>query len=194
MKKLLRLAVLVFIIIVSTIFLYYKKCSSVNKAQKNGLKENSSKDSGQLVNTRPYSIFCIIITQQQNFDTRVKAIYETWARDCDNFAFIAKTNSSINSSGDYLNYLLDPPGLEFESYDYLTDKVFLSFMHFYKEHRVKFDWYLKADDDTFIFMDNLRTFLSDKNPYMPVTYGYNFKMNDSVEYHSGGAGRLFLMV
>jgi glycoprotein-N-acetylgalactosamine 3-beta-galactosyltransferase len=31
-------------------------------------------------------------------------------------------------------------------------------------------------------------FLSDKNPMMPVTFGYNFKINNSLEYHSGGAG------
>ena len=31
-------------------------------------------------------------------------------------------------------------------------------------------------------------FLSDKNSLSPVTFGFNFKLNNSVEYHSGGAG------
>jgi glycoprotein-N-acetylgalactosamine 3-beta-galactosyltransferase len=52
----------------------------------------------------------------------------------------------------------------------------------------KYDWYLKADDDTFVFVDNLRLFLNDKNPNLPVDYGYDFKVKVEGGYHSGGGG------
>ncbi len=52
----------------------------------------------------------------------------------------------------------------------------------------KYDWYLKTDDDTFIFMDNLRSFLAAKNKTEPVTYGYDYSTLVEGGYHSGGAG------
>jgi hypothetical protein len=33
------------------------------------------------------SIFCIILTNQDNFETKAKAIYETWAKHCDSLRF-----------------------------------------------------------------------------------------------------------
>ena len=71
----------------------------------------------------------------------------------------------------------------------LTDKVFLTLKHLQKKYN-NYDWYLKADDDTFIFMENLRYFLKDKHPEEPVTYGYDFKVIVEHGYHSGGAGYL----
>jgi hypothetical protein len=49
-----------------------------------------------------------------------------------------------------------------------------------------YDFYLKADDDTFVFVDNLRKFLSDKNRTSPVTYGWDFHCYVHRGYHSGG--------
>ena len=71
----------------------------------------------------------------------------------------------------------------------LTDKVFLTLKHLQKKYN-NYDWYLKADDDTYIFVDNLRQFIADKNSSMPVTYGYDFKVIVDNGYHSGGGGYL----
>lgn len=49
---------------------------------------------------------------------------------------------------------------------------------------------IKADDDTFIFVDNLKKFVSNKNSILPVTYGYDFKAIVEKGYHSWGAGYL----
>ena len=49
-----------------------------------------------------------------------------------------------------------------------------------------YDWYLKADDDSFIHVDNMRTFLGAKDSNMPVTFGYDFKPLVEKGYHSGG--------
>lgn len=71
---------------------------------------------------------------------------------------------------DYSSYILQPPGLVNDTYDGLTEKVFLTYKYVYAEYG-DYDWYLKADDDTFVFMENLRTFLADKNSSQPVTFG-----------------------
>ena len=65
----------------------------------------------------------------------------------------------------------------------------MTLIHLYNEYN-DFDWYLKADEDTFIFIDNLRQFVADKNASLPVTYGYDFKLKVEQGYHSGGAGYL----
>jgi glycoprotein-N-acetylgalactosamine 3-beta-galactosyltransferase len=85
--------------------------------------------------------------------------------------------------------ILQPPGLNetLNKYKRLTDKVFLTFKYLYKRYNY-YDWYLKADDDTWIFVDNLRKFLANKNASTPVTYGYDFKVIVENGYHSGGAG------
>ena len=54
-----------------------------------------------------------------------------------------------------------------DKYNLLTFKVFRMFIDAYKYYN-KYDWYLKADDDTFIFVDNLKKFLSEKNSSMPI--------------------------
>ncbi len=86
----------------------------------------------------------------------------------------------------YKYNILQPPGLNesLNKYNRLTDKVFLTFKYVYNKYR-NFDWYLKADDDTFVFVDNLKKFLSDKNTSWPVTYGYDFKVIVQNGYHSG---------
>ncbi len=83
--------------------------------------------------------------------------------------------------------LLQPALHDIEIYDKLTDKVYKTFRDVYLRYN-DFDWYLKADDDTFIFVDNLKKFLKDKNSTQPVTYGFDFKVIVDRGYHSGGAG------
>lgn len=145
-------------------------------------------------------IFCIILTSEKNYEKKSKIIYDSWASKCDDYRFIAMVPPEINKSNktfsknesiefEYKNQLkfLQPADLVHDSYDELTDKVYFTLKDVYKRYN-KYDWYLKADDDTFIFVDNLRNFLIDKNSTDPVTYGYDFKVIVKKGYHSGGAG------
>ena len=60
-----------------------------------------------------------------------------------------------------------------EDYSKLTDKIYHGILQT-KTFQL-YDWYLLADDDTFIHMDNLYAFLASKNSYQPVQYGHHFK-------------------
>ncbi len=53
--------------------------------------------------------------------------------------------------------VLKPASLIDGKYEKLTDKVYAAFKGVYL-HNEGYQWYLKADDDTFIFMENLRRF------------------------------------
>ncbi len=140
-------------------------------------------------NKKP-SIFCFILTTKNRLDTRTKLIHDSWARLCDNHKFITlRPNGTENSSEIIYNgmKLLQPPGFLEDRYSFLTRKIFLSIKYIYQKYN-DYDWYLKADDDTFILVNNLRNFLSTKNSSQPVTYGYDFRVIVEKGYHSGGAG------
>jgi hypothetical protein len=147
-------------------------------------------------------LFCIILTSEKSYKQKAKIIYESWANKCDDYRFITMVPNDISKTNETLlsnefknksiefNYdkqlkFLQPADLIHDSYEELTAKVYHTIKDVYKRHNY-FDWYLKADDDTFIFVDNLKKFLSEKNSSMPITYGYNFKVIVPNGYHSGG--------
>ena len=51
------------------------------------------------------------------------------------------------------------------------------------------DWFLKADDDTYVIVDNLRRVLRDHDPTKPEYMGCRFKPYVTQGYMSGGAGK-----
>ena len=135
-------------------------------------------------------VLCLILTSPKNFLTRTKTINETWAPHCDGYYFIseASTDKTPNSTEVEISKKLPIAPIKniTAGYEHLTQKSTLAFLFAYEHHFNDFDWFIKADDDTYLFVDNLRTFLSDKNSSDPVTFGYNFKVIVSKGYHSGG--------
>jgi glycoprotein-N-acetylgalactosamine 3-beta-galactosyltransferase len=95
----------------------------------------------------------------------------------------------LNNSREYQTPfpILEPSGKFNESYDSLTIKVYSTIIDVYNNYN-SYDWYLKADDDTYIFMDNLKKFLKNKNQFEAVTYGCNLNYLNLTIYQSGGAG------
>jgi hypothetical protein len=124
-------------------------------------------------------IFCFILTAPKNLLTRAKAINETWGPRCDRYFFVTEypranmTQAQINISE---QIPIAPIKNITPGYDHLTQKSVLAFLFAYENYINDFDWFVKADDDTYLIVDNLRTFLSEKNSSDPVTFGYNFKV------------------
>jgi glycoprotein-N-acetylgalactosamine 3-beta-galactosyltransferase len=171
-------------------FFYLNKFTKIGYIVKNMLKP------------RP-RIFCIILTTPKNLEKKAQIVHQTWASKCDNHKFILniphkylqeklprkfpfRKNESYEIELKNRLSLLQPANIAEENYSKLTTKVFASFRYVYLEHKAYYDWYLKADDDSFIHVDNLREFLISKDPNMPVTFGYDFKVIVEKGYHSGG--------
>ena len=72
-----------------------------------------------------------------------------------------------------------------EKYDAMDKKAMEIIKTTHKKFGNLFNWFILVDDDTFVFVENLKSFASRLNPLEAVTYGYNFK-EETAGYHSGG--------
>ena len=130
-------------------------------------------------------IYCLITTSPKYFETRATAVNATWAPRCDKFMFISEY------SNDTKGLPIAPIPNITPGYAHLTQKTTLAFHYAYENFINDFDWLVKADDDTYLFVENLRTFLKDKNASLPITFGYNFKVCSSMVVISADRANLF---
>ena len=75
-----------------------------------------------------------------------------------------------------------------EGRDNLWDKTKKAFQNVYKNHFQDYDWFVKADDDTYMIVENLRYLLDDFDTNKPIFFGRKFKPFTKQGYFSGGAG------
>ena len=59
----------------------------------------------------------------------------------------------------------------------LTKKMFEAMYYLYRNELDKYDWFLKADTDTYIVVKNLRYLLSDYHPSVPIYFGHQFTVS-----------------
>jgi glycoprotein-N-acetylgalactosamine 3-beta-galactosyltransferase len=140
------------------------------------------------------NLLCIILTSKKSIFERGPAIRDTWSQKCNKTMFSLNKNDLMhNISESKLKFLNQINILNLplnESYDKMAEKVLLTYKMIYELEKIKFNWYLLVDDDTFIYIDNLYKFIESTDSKIPYTYGYNFKKVVSTGYHSGGGGVL----
>ncbi|XP_071966235.1 glycoprotein-N-acetylgalactosamine 3-beta-galactosyltransferase 1-like [Antedon mediterranea] len=124
-------------------------------------------------------VLCWIMTSPQTLDLKASNVKETWAKRCNVALFISSENNP-----DFPTVKIETK----EGREYLWQKTRGAFQYIYENYLDKADWFLKGDDDTFIIVENLRYFLSDKNTNEPLYYGRKFKPYVKQGYMSGGAG------
>ena len=78
-----------------------------------------------------------------------------------------------------------------EGWDNLWPKTVKAFQYVWEHHRDEADWFVKADDDTWIFMDNLRSTLGryDANRAHYLGHGSSSPPGQNWTYHFGGTGK-----
>ena len=94
---------------------------------------------------------------------------------------------------------LDDPQFNFvylnmtDEYERITEKALLTFEYIYDNLMEEFDWFVRANDDTYIIMENLKLFLANKCPDEKIIYGKILKhLNNGEKYNAGDNSKGFL--
>ncbi|CAN7937408.1 unnamed protein product, partial [Ixodes hexagonus] len=124
-------------------------------------------------------VLCWVMTQPVNHVKKARHVKATWGQRCNALLFMSSTPEPS------LPTVVLPVK---ESRNTLWAKTKAAFREVYKNHLNSSDWFLKADDDTYVVLENLRYLLKDKSSSDPVYYGRRFKPFMKQGYMSGGAG------
>ncbi|XP_071552788.1 glycoprotein-N-acetylgalactosamine 3-beta-galactosyltransferase 1-like isoform X3 [Panulirus ornatus] len=125
-------------------------------------------------------VLCLIVTSPKYHEGRAKHVAVTWATHCTQAIF-------LTTSPDHrLPHVLLTPGAV--TYDQLWSKVVQGFEWAY-EHQSEFDWVVKADDDTFLVVENLQAAVRTLDPNQPQATGVHLHTWETGStYLNGGAG------
>ncbi|KAK3892009.1 hypothetical protein Pcinc_004134 [Petrolisthes cinctipes] len=125
-------------------------------------------------------ILCLISTSPKYHETRAQHVAATWAPHCKRAVFLTTQKDPL------LPDILITPGAN--TYNQLWNKVTQGFEWAY-DHRDEFDWVVKADDDTFLLVENLQAAVRGLDPLQPQATGVHLRTWDrGSTYLNGGAG------
>ncbi|KAE8626702.1 hypothetical protein XENTR_v10006716 [Xenopus tropicalis] len=124
-------------------------------------------------------VLCWIMTSPNNLQSKAIHLKRSWTRHCNITLFMSSTaNETFPTIG---------LGTK-EGREELYWKTIRAFQYIHQNYLDQADWFLKADDDTFVVMENLQFLLSNYTPEQPIYLGKRFKPFVNQGYMSGGAG------
>ena len=139
----------------------------------------SLQELNQIKNTT--KVFCWIGTHSPNLEKSLNT-YLQWGHKFDKTLFVANTNS--------LGML---PLLKFpfeENRKNLWKKTIFAFRYIYTHFGNEFHWFMKADDDAFVVVENLYKYVSQFDWRKKYVFS-RILIEKGVKFPSGGAGYIF---
>ncbi|XP_052066653.1 glycoprotein-N-acetylgalactosamine 3-beta-galactosyltransferase 1-like [Mytilus californianus] len=125
-------------------------------------------------------ILCWIMTCPNNLHIFAIHVKNTWGKRCDILLFMSsKPDKDFPAIGLRTQ----------EGHNHLTDKSMQAWRHVFEHYRDKADWFFKADDDTYVIVENLKYLLKDYNTSEPIFFGQHFVKPDTKQsFNTGGPG------
>ncbi|KAM3934055.1 glycoprotein-N-acetylgalactosamine 3-beta-galactosyltransferase 1-like [Leptodactylus fuscus] len=124
-------------------------------------------------------VLCWIMTSPSNLNAKARHLKYSWTRHCNVTLFMSSiTNDEFPTIG---------LGTR-EGRSQLYWKTIRAFQYLHEHYLDQADWFLKADDDTYVVLENLRLMLSNYTSDQPIYFGKRFKLFVKQGYMSGGAG------
>ncbi|XP_060086053.1 glycoprotein-N-acetylgalactosamine 3-beta-galactosyltransferase 1-like [Ylistrum balloti] len=177
------------IIVVGLYFMYLPKSIIIEKTDRHVISAPvhvSPNRSQTIAMSTPMSggrLLCWIMTSPITVVSKATHVQNTWGKRCDKLLFV-----SSNGTQERAKHL---PVVELpvkEGRQNLWKKTKEALLHIYSSYLNDYDWFLKADDDTYVIVENLRHFLRDKDRNEAIYYGRRFKPHVKQGFMSGGAG------
>ncbi|XP_049842595.1 uncharacterized protein LOC126293415 [Schistocerca gregaria] len=125
-------------------------------------------------------VLCVVITQPENHRDKADAVKETWGQRCSQLLFFSSQ----------LDMMLPVVTLNVsEGREVLWNKTKAAVRYAWDKGLLRRnEWLLKADDDTYVVMENLRQLLQPLEPEEALYLGLHLLANVPEGYMSGGAG------
>ncbi|KAG5667438.1 hypothetical protein PVAND_015418 [Polypedilum vanderplanki] len=171
---------------ISGIFLY--NCCMIifykaNYQIKSAKVKYDSKLADELV--KNVRIFCWILTHPKNHKTKIPHMKATWARRCDKLVIFSTETDKDDPDIVALSNL--------NGREHLWNKTKYAIKYVYENHINDADWFVRADDDNFFLIENLRHKLYQLNSKISFFIGSRFAINDSdiSEGYMAGGGHAF---
>ncbi|KAH8418836.1 hypothetical protein KR222_011475 [Zaprionus bogoriensis] len=124
-------------------------------------------------------VLCMVLTCPEYVQLYAQHVHATWGRRCSKLVFVSSENYAPLG-------VVQVVASDGGGYDDLWNKTREGFRHVWLQYGEHYDWFLKADDDTYVIMENLRHMLGAYDANMPVYFGYQMRRYN-VSYMSGGA-------
>jgi len=124
-------------------------------------------------------VLCLVMTYPSNHNTSARRVYETWGKRCTYIRFL-----TTQEDDKIPTYVVEKR----ETYRSIWGKTKVGFRRAYEDYQNDVDWFMKADDDTYVILENLRYLLSDQDTNEPLFFGLENVMKKKRPFMSGGAG------
>lgn len=145
-------------------------------------------------------ILCWVMTNPTNHWQKAQYARRTWGQRCNIFLFMSTVEGMLRGRVILLQitltvFFLDPVLGTIalpceEGRDHLWCKVRAAFKYVYEHHLNEADFFLKADDDSYMIVENLRYLLEGYTGDDPVHFGSKFLLpnrHDQVSCKGGSA-------
>ncbi|KAI0223065.1 Glycoprotein-N-acetylgalactosamine 3-beta-galactosyltransferase 1 [Lamellibrachia satsuma] len=110
---------------------------------------------------------------------KARHVQATWTRHCNKALF-----ASGHKDDTFPTIDINVP----EGRRHFTMKTMKTFDYVYKHHYNDADWFMKAHEDTYVILENLRYLLSSQNTSQPVYFGHILPFHERQGHIAGGAG------
>lgn len=141
-------------------------------------------------NVKGPRVLCAVFTHKANFETKARVVNQTWGKRCDKTIYVSGWLNKNERNSDLNLVYMKTPDINRLNLTHKTIETLL----YANEHLIdEFDWFLKADDDTYVIVENLKQFLSTKcSTDVKNYYGFRYFPRPpekfQIDFNSGGAG------